>query len=261
MTDQTVSQDEGTPEPVLAPETDASAEQTITQSEETAPAGETTAEEKPKRDPWWKDRIDKATAQKHAAERRSAELEAQVEAYRALLPDAVDENGKPKALPPKAYTEADVDRLADQKAAARVFNDRANAVADAARQAHADFDTVRQNFVQNFGEELQSRPDFLEAVLELPNGGEVYYELAKDMDKAADVLRMGAVPMALELARMSDRLAKPAGKTVSTAPAPIEPVDGQRATKSFDPSDPSVSMDEWVRYMDERDAKKRQRRA
>jgi hypothetical protein len=83
----------------------------------------------------------------------------------------------------------------------------------------------------------------LEAVTQLPDAHKVLHHLGSNMDEAARILSLAPVPMALELAKLSQSAPKP--KPVSKAPPPIKPIDGQpTGTKS--PED--MSMEEWVEW-------------
>lgn len=268
MTDQTAQDGAAEPviEPVIADQGAATDQATETGAEATAAAAPTEGAEdpdKPKRTPWWEKRLSEVTGQRREAERERDAMRAERDAYKAVADgQAAPTDGtapKPPVAPQRAFTEADVERRAQEIAQATEFNHRANAIAEAARAAHPDFDAVRDRFVANLGEAVQARPDFLEAVVELPQGAEVFYALAKDPDRAAEVLQMPPMKMALELARMNEQFGKPAGKQVSSAPPPITPIEASRTTKPFDPADPAVDMATWMREMDKIDAAKRQR--
>jgi hypothetical protein len=109
-------------------------------------------------------------------------------------------------------------------------------------------------------DELVARPDFLEAVTDLPNAAAVYHELAGDLDKMEAVLKMPAHKMGMELARLSDKLAKPAARPVSRAPAPIKPIDKGGVERTLDEliNDPNASMAEIDRRMAAEEKKRAQ---
>lgn len=109
------------------------------------------------------------------------------------------------------------------------------------------------------------RHDALAAVTRLPEGHRVYRELARDLDKAARVLTLSPMDMAMELALMATR-GNPNGAApppqsvpdsdarsppeVSRAPEPVRHIGG-RSTQAERPLDhPSVTMAEFIRRRD-----------
>lgn len=75
-----------------------------------------------------------------------------------------------------------------------------------------------------FGDEMQAKPAFLEAVTALPNAAAVYYELSGDPDRFEALLNMAPHRMGIELGQISARLATPATRRTSKAPDPIKPI-------------------------------------
>lgn len=109
-----------------------------------------------------------------------------------------------------------------------------------------------------FREDLVARPDFLEAVTDLPNSAAVYHELAGDPDKFEAMLALPPHKMGMELARLSDKLAKPAPRQVSRAPAPIVPLNrggGERSLEDL-ANDPNTDMAEFDRRMSAEEKKR-----
>lgn len=109
------------------------------------------------------------------------------------------------------------------------------------------------------------RHDALAAITRLPNGHRVYRELARDLDRAARVLQMPPMDMAMELTRMGYGAGQPAAPApanesptepvrreveVSRAPEPVRHIGG-RSTQQERPLDhPGVTMAEFIRRRD-----------
>lgn len=109
------------------------------------------------------------------------------------------------------------------------------------------------------------RHDALAAVTQLPNGHRVYRELAKDLDRAARVLQMPPMAMAMELTRMDNNSSANESPTeavrapveVTRAPEPVRHIGG-RSTQQERPLDhPQVSMAEFIRRRDREERRSR----
>ena len=197
-------------------------EQTPEQQEEEAP--------KPKHKPWFQERIDQLTREKYDAIRAR-------EAVEARLTEAL---ANPDAAPTKT---PDVDALAAEKAAEIVrtqqFNAKCDDIYTSGKSEFEDFDDTLGNFKMLGG---LTQP-LLEAVTQLPDAHKVLHHLGQNMDEAARILSLAPVPMALELAKLSQAPAKP--RPVSKAPPPIKPIDGQ-PTGAKSPDD--MTMEEWIEW-------------
>lgn len=216
--------------------------------------------------PWQNKRIDALTATareaqeaREAAERRAADAEARAASYEALYgrpegapaapaaPAAADPPGE------RRYTQSELQAEAARIAAANVLNQRCENLFDEGAKAHGKTWTERVNAAaQAFGADLQKRPDVFEAITALPNGPDVYHELAGDLDHMAEVLSMGPVQLGMELARISARVgAKSKGPKVSSAPAPIDPIDGNGGGET--PLD-KLPMEDYVKQREQQRA-------
>lgn len=143
------------------------------------------------------------------------------------------------------------EKIAEKKAGAIEFVRACNKVADDGRKKYDDFNDAIAVLNSGYGDVLQQRPEFLQTVTELPNGGDVYYALGKDPAKAEHILSLPAYKMALELGRMSAELGKPVGAHVSGAPAPIKPLNGLAGKKelSLEEAD-EVPIEQWMKLRD-----------
>lgn len=207
------------------------------------------AKPKPKKNPYQR-RIDQLNFEKRqlAAERDAAlQLRAAGEGDQA----------------PKTYTEADIDRLANERAQTLAtqqaktadFNRACNATFEKGTAAHSDFVGARDNLFGVFGENIT--PDFLEVINELPNGHDVFHQLGIDLEAASDVFELSPAKRVLRLAQMSADLAKPKGPHIPNLPKPVTPIRGAPKVE-LDLYDPKLPIDEYVRRRDKQDAMRRQ---
>lgn len=178
----------------------------------------------PKRKDWREARLAEETAKRKEAQRERDEHAAKIKDLEARIASA--EAGEPidggvKATPEQIRAEA------ERIVAVQNSVEAANRVFDAGVKAHPDFEQVRDRLVSAFGEHIQARPDFLEAITSLPNGHDVFHALGNDLDHAAEVLGMPSVKMAVELAALSTKLQAPKSRPVSAAPEPIRPLNGK----------------------------------
>jgi hypothetical protein len=220
------------PEGEAVVETPATEQAPETGTEQTPEEQEKPSEpEKPKHKPWFQERIDQLTREKYEERRRAEALEARLAEQLA--------DPEKKAAPETP----DLDKLVAERAAelrrTEQFNAKCDEIYSSGKSEFADFDDTLGNFKLLGG---LSQP-LLEAVTQLPDAHKVLHHLGSNMDEAARILSLAPVPMALELAKLSQSAPKP--KPVSKAPPPIKPIDGQpTGTKS--PED--MSMEEWVEW-------------
>lgn len=216
---------------------------------------------------WVQKRIDSLTKARHEAERRAADMERRAVELEAMLRQSRGEE-QPAELPDtlrnlnpaqlQQALEAEAERRATAKASQianeREFTAACNRVFEEGTKAYGDaFVKARDTLAQNFGEVIQARPDFLQAVTELPNGHEVFHALGRNLDEADRILSLPPVKMAMELSRMSDKVGKKPAPVVSKAPAPVTRVEGMaRAEKDLS----KVSMEEYARIREKQIAER-----
>lgn len=252
--------EEAAEEAVEEPEPEAEAEEEEPAEEpEAAADGETeAASEAPKKD--WRDRqIAKLRDQQRQREEELAEAKRRAEAAEALLALPPEErNASLTEAQREAIRKEEAEKL-EQKAYYTRINQNLETMYDAGKAAFAStWETRVKQAAEVFSDELRSRPDFLEAVTELPNAAAVYHELAGDPDKMEAVLKLPPHKMGIELANLSAKVAKPASKPVSKVPAPIKPLDVRGAERTLEEllNDPNASMAEIDRRMNAEEAKR-----
>jgi hypothetical protein len=212
------------------------------------PEGEAKEEDKAEaQEPWYKKRIAELTYQKNEEVRQRQAYEQRIAEYERRLNPPKDQTQQQRQ-----YTEEEVNRraqyLAQQQAAAIAaeteFNNRCNAVFASGAQEYGqqEFKSAVETFHSAYGGMPQ---DFVEAALETGAAEKVIYELAKNPEKAMEVLSLPpGVKRVSAVMKLANGLAgqKP---RVSGAPAPIKPQVGGSGR-----SDPTLekadSIDKWM---------------
>ena len=219
---------------------------------ETAEGGEAQTEagadgenaEKPQEKPakqrdFKQERIDRLTRERAEDARRIAAAEA-----RAAAAEAIAAAGKEPDKPEKVLTEADVERLADEKLAAKAFTDGTNRILKEGLKEFPDFDDARRSFIDNFGD--RAPKSFYDALIDLDNGHEVFHAVAKDPELADRLLGMSATKMALELGKLANRpKTAPTAGRISSVPQPIAPIRGNGAPQRS-LYDDKLPTNDWI---------------
>lgn len=259
---------------------------TETEAAKTEAAGteaEAGKEEKPDKKPWFMDRIDGLTRQKHATEARVQTLEQQNAALRTTLETLLaqgmspekaaaavgeaaalegSEGGEPARPAPRApagprlYTQAEIDALAANKAREMLaqtsqtseqeqFNTRCNEVAAEGKTKFADFDSS----VATLNSAGVMQPAFLEAVTQLPDAAQILYQLGKSPEEAMRIANLKPIPMAVALARLT--AAAPAVRPASNAPAPVTKISGTGSPPAPNLDDETLPIDQWFKLREE----------
>jgi hypothetical protein len=216
-------------------------------------------EQEPEKDPWYKQRIAQLTWQRNEEARRAAELEAQNRELAAKL--------QPKTPPTEQqnaakYTEEEVQRRAyylaqsqaAQLAAQESFNNSCNEVFFKGAQefGRAEMDNAVETFHNEYGGMPQ---DFVEAALETGQAHKIIVELAKDPEKAMEILSMPpGVRRAMAVAKLAGNLGS--RPKTSSAPAPIRPQVGGAGKSDPGGADPSMSIDKWMKMREKEIANK-----
>lgn len=241
----------------------AAAEETIAKAAEEAPVeGENKEQPKPKPALDWKERrrIEEMN-KRRAAEAERDRLRAELEALRNEQPH--EDGQQPTLSPEQAKAQARAELEAEARA--KSFNDATGRVLRAGQSNISDFENARLEMLQNFGDALNTRVDFFEALTELEpddvppeqleaHRAQVFYALARDPEQTERLLSLPPLKMAMEVTKLSNKIAKPAApppKPISKAPPPVAPITGApQTTGRLD--DEAMPMDEWAkRYLKE----------
>lgn|SRR5215831_1298334 len=203
----------------------------------------------------WRDRrIGELTA-------RTREMRAELERLRAQ--QAPNGNGaqpptQPYAggPPSQAAIDAQVDHLANVKAATQEFNRRCDEVAELGRRSYPDFNARVASLVGIVdGSDPQAREvynGFLSAAMETGEAPRIIHALGGDLNEASRILSLPPLRMAVELTRMAARPVQ----ELSQAPRPLNPAGSaalnQRThTSPDDPNSDNLSTAEWMRRREE----------
>ncbi len=194
--------------------------------------------EKPKRKPWYQDRIDTLTRQK--AEERAARD--RLEAELAALKPQDDGEAKP-AFKPEQFEQL-IDQRAQALVAQREFEKRSKAWIEAGNKEFGPNDFMEKcNEVAALGAG-ESR-EFMALVTDpdiIPDGHKVIAALADHPEEAQRILAMDPIRMSAALTRFAST-AKLPEKKISQAPAPIKPIGG--TAKNSAPSD-NEPIGDWM---------------
>lgn len=239
------------------------------------------------------DRIDQLTWEKHEATRRAEKSEADLKAKsEPVAAKTADARPKLKSFTDRIGTdfedyesavEAHTDALTDYKLATRDSASAAasaqharqsslNAAAAKGREAHADFDAVIGEYVNQGGRFAPSNAveangplgDLEAVVLQHPLGHTVAYEVAKDAELRARL--MGASSRVLFMAEMGKLLTRlegaPTGSPPKTAPVskakpPVQPAKGQPQATGGPPGDDATDEEHLAYYQQQDRARRR----
>jgi hypothetical protein len=209
------------------------------QQADTAETQTEDAPEEPKRKPWFQQRIDELTREKHEARRQTEQLTA----YLRQIQQGQQPEPQQSQAPAGYVPASEVGRIAAQQIEMARFNAACDDVADHGASVFKDFDSAVQNF-QSIG---GPPPALLEAVTALgkEDGARVFYDLGMNPDEAMRLARLSPARMAVEVAKMAARPAAP--KPVSKVPPPITPISAARTETGGEP-DAKSNPDAWRKW-------------
>ena len=196
-----------------------------------------------------KKRIDKITRQKYEQQAEINKLKSELETFRAQTAPTLQEPDISKYDNLDSYVSAVVkyerelekqtaqSQQAEQTQAQAVAQDWVAKV-DKVRSVAPDFDAAFSNIAS-----IEFAPMALEAVAEHPKGAEIAYMLGKDISEAYRIAALTPRQQLMAIGELSARTNVPKPKTVSSAPAPIKPVQGGASNSS-----PPADIDEWMKW-------------
>jgi hypothetical protein len=191
-----------------------------------------------------------------AREKAKAERKAFREALRAQSQQPKQEPKREAFANDEAYTRAQLEHLAEQKAAEKLQE----------RERAQEAERRQEAFIEKAEKAAERFPDF-HAVVSNPNlhindamvefiaesdlGADVAYYLGKNPMKASVIAQMSPVKAARELAKLESELAARPKATPSKAPEPIKPVGSRGSSGTALPSDDD-DIETWMRKERER---------
>lgn len=192
---------------------------------ETAPEAPKAAETQPegekpnklKKSPY-QARIDALVREREAKASEAAAARAEAEMYKAMAEGKAEGKLAPTQAEIEALVEAGIQRKAIERQSQKVFQTGA--------AEYPDFND-RCNVVASLG--AGERADFMQVITDpdiIPDGHKVIAQLAENPDEAARILALPTPQMSAALVKFQIEHSKGASKPVSSAPAPIKPIDG-----------------------------------
>lgn len=200
-------------------------------------------------------RINKVTADKWEEKRRADALQEELDKLKSAQPQT-QSTDKPELesfdYDEASYQEALIDWKIQQRqaeaqkqqqlaketeskqAAIKVFDERA-----------AAFSADKPDFAEVLGKVPTLQPAVLSALMLDEKGPELSYYLGNNLDVADKVASMNPVAAAIELGKISEKLAKPKQIKPSSAPEPIEPIASGGTVSSSMGDD--MPIDEWMK--------------
>ncbi len=228
-----IQQDGAIPETVIPPEPEPEAPVEEAKADETPP--EAPAEPKPKRTPWYQERINELTRRAKTAEEKLAS----VKQVTTEEPAEAATTFKPEQF------EQIIDQRAQALLAQREFEKRSKGFIEAGNKEFGAGEFMeRCNEVAALG--AGDSVEFMQLVTDpdiIPDGHKVVAALAENPEEAQRILSLDPIRMSAALTRFAST-AKVPEKKISQAPAPIKPIGGT-AKGSSEPSD-SDSTKEWM---------------
>ena len=196
---------------------------------------------------WEIRRINELTAKQREAEKRAAEAETALAKYQGTTTEEREAASKePLSVEEIRKQEREAIRREERlHAETERFNEACNAVFEKGVNDIPDFLDARDTLMNALGDEVARKPEFLQIITELDNGHQVFAELGRNPEEAERILKLSPVKMALEIAKMSDKVSKPTAKPISKVPAPVTPIGG-KTVKANRMEDPDVPMETFA---------------
>ena len=194
-------------------------------------------------------RIAKLTRQKYEQQAEINKLKSELETFRAQTAPTLQEPDISKYDNLDSYVSAVVkyerelekqtaqSQQAEQTQAQAVAQDWVAKV-DKVRSVAPDFDAAFSNIAS-----IEFAPMALEAVAEHPKGAEIAYMLGKDISEAYRIAALTPRQQLMAIGELAARTNVPKPKMVSSAPAPVKPVQGGASNSS-----PPADIDEWMKW-------------
>jgi hypothetical protein len=194
-----------------------------------------------------------------AYQRQGQQPNAQENTPPAAAPEQKPENA-PMVYTP-AQLEARAAEIAQAQAQQQTMETELRSFAAKGASAYQDWGDKIAAFNDIGG--LDAHPEFVKAVLTLPNGPDVLYTLGSNLDQAHFMLNnLSGMQQAVALAQLAGSLAAaapppggqepqgspPVAPTVSRAPPPTRPVGGRPSpTQAGNIYDPNISMEQYAK--------------
>ena len=177
-------------------------------------------------------RIERLTAKRGAAEREAEMLRQQLAEIQQRA--SRQEEGEAERPAGRTLTEADIERIARQKAdeitRQRAISEKVSKVLkDGAKLEgfNSAVDSVAE--VVPFTDRLGKPTPFIEAVLDSEDPAAVFKYLGENPDEAESLAELSPSQLGRRLAKLEDKLSQSAKARTSSAPRPLQPLSARNA--------------------------------
>ena len=196
-----------------------------------------------------KKRIDKVTRQKYEAVAEANRYKAELEQLKAQLAPKQEAPDISQFDTLDEYVEAVAEYKLSQKAQATQSQQAQQTQAQAQAQdwvakvekvrgVAPDFDEAFNNVAN-----IEFAPMALEAVAQHPKGAEIAYMLGKNVSEAYRIAALSPTQQLIAIGEIAAKTNVPKPKAVSSAPAPVKPVQGGSSNSA-----PPTDIDEWMKW-------------
>ena len=196
-----------------------------------------------------KKRIDKVTRQKYEAVAEANRYKAELEQLKAQLapkqeaPDISQFDTLDEYVEAVAEYKYQNNMLSEQeKNVERAIEQRVSrewtAKVEKVRSVAPDFDEAFNNVAS-----IEFAPMALEAVAQHPKGAEIAYMLGKNVSEAYRIAALSPTQQLIAIGEIAAKTNVPKPKAVSSAPAPVKPVQGGSSNSA-----PPTDIDEWMKW-------------
>lgn len=218
----------------------------------------------------WRDAERREAAEKARGDKIASDLAAAEEllALAKTPPKPGEEKPTAPAVRPAAAAKT-VDELLADPEVQRALDARADAKLTAAeiqRQGDALYDRGVEKFgaakfdraLANFKAFDGLRVELARALMQVPNGEAVLFEIGGKVSEIERIYKLEPIAMAVEVAKLSGKIAAAGGKEISKAPEPPEDIEGRGngAGGKVSWDDPNASMADFVKGREEHLKKK-----
>ena len=186
---------------------------------------------------------------KAARFRREREKRQRMDAENAALRTELEllrraqQSGEPVGEQQPGQQQVDIAALRTQAVREAELGLKAREVGERGRTEFSDYTARVGEMLHDYESELSQRPDFWEAVLELPDPHKMVYHLAQTPGQIDALLDLSPAKLGVQLGNMNAKLSAPKAKPVSKAPPPPSPIQGNGNTQVG--YRPDMSQDEY----------------
>jgi hypothetical protein len=189
-----------------------------------------------------------------AMNRRNADLARELAALKAQQAELASGRTLETATPTEAPTapatldQQAIEAAAEKKLAERTFNEhRAALIQNGVKELGPEAWNQKTDMLAKMG--ALDVPAFMDALLEVPEAHRLVAALADDPDRLMGLMGKRPAAMAAEMGRMAAEMTAPKTARLSSAPAPVQPLNTRGGAKEPDIYDTkNMSTREWIEH-------------